>query len=257
MNIAVVAWGSLIWDPKTLAISGRWRTDGPRLPIEFARISSGGRLTLVLHPPSVWQKTYWTLSTHDVIDAARANLAKRESSPIDRIHCALRERIRDPAVVRRLRSALVRCSLDECFVNELDAHGPFSDRRRDSLDTIRANVTHREDTRVAGLEEVWSARKWPAEGRQCLGVEVAPRQDKTLRVRGHAAAKPFRIGAGAGHREDVSDRPGGPLAGGVVLPGDAFQVFVAFESHDSRPAPKRDARRLFDAPNQISRHAGC
>ena len=40
MKIAILAWGSLIWQPKELAYNKTfgWQKDGPILPIEFARI---------------------------------------------------------------------------------------------------------------------------------------------------------------------------------------------------------------------------
>jgi hypothetical protein len=48
MKIAVLGWGSLIWQPRELRISlPIWKTDGPELPVEFARVSMDGRLTLV------------------------------------------------------------------------------------------------------------------------------------------------------------------------------------------------------------------
>ncbi len=48
MKIAYLGWGSLIWDPGMLPISGDWKPGGPVLPIEFSRISDNGRLTLVI-----------------------------------------------------------------------------------------------------------------------------------------------------------------------------------------------------------------
>ena len=48
MKIAVLGWGSLIWDRRDLPIVGEWQHGGPILPIEFSRISSNGRLTLVI-----------------------------------------------------------------------------------------------------------------------------------------------------------------------------------------------------------------
>ena len=50
MKIAILAWGSLIWQPKDLLLDTEfgWKEDGPILPIEFARISKDGRLTLVI-----------------------------------------------------------------------------------------------------------------------------------------------------------------------------------------------------------------
>jgi len=48
MKIAVLAWGSLFWNPGDLRIADKFEPTGPRLPIEFCRISSDGRLTLVI-----------------------------------------------------------------------------------------------------------------------------------------------------------------------------------------------------------------
>ena len=47
MNIGCLGWGSLIWFPNGLPIA-KWESDGPILPIEFARQSKNGQLTLVL-----------------------------------------------------------------------------------------------------------------------------------------------------------------------------------------------------------------
>ncbi|MHB2268110.1 hypothetical protein [Pseudaminobacter salicylatoxidans] len=48
MRIAVLAWGSLVWDRQKLAIADDFDPSGPQLPVEFCRISGGGRLTLVI-----------------------------------------------------------------------------------------------------------------------------------------------------------------------------------------------------------------
>ncbi len=92
MRTAVLAWGSLVWAPRNrygeLVMAGDWQEDGPRLPIEFARISSDRRLTLVIVPgyPHL-TRTHWTVSAFEDLDAARANLARRETNaPIGRIH---------------------------------------------------------------------------------------------------------------------------------------------------------------------------
>lgn len=88
MNIAVIGWGSLIWCPGCLKIRTRWRKSGPLLPIEFARVSDDGRLTLVIHPASAPQRTYWALSAMDDLLLARKNLQEREGClSLIKIHC--------------------------------------------------------------------------------------------------------------------------------------------------------------------------
>lgn len=84
MRIAVIGWGSLIWCPGSLRITSRWRPDGPELPIEFARISRDGRLTLVIYPGSRAVRTYWALSAFDTIKEARENLREREGATTTR-----------------------------------------------------------------------------------------------------------------------------------------------------------------------------
>lgn len=82
MNIAILAWGSLVWQPKELKYdeSFGWKSDGPILPIEFARISKDGRLTLVITPNGTKVQTLYTLSGYKTIDEAVSDLRKREGS---------------------------------------------------------------------------------------------------------------------------------------------------------------------------------
>lgn len=85
MNICVLGWGSLIWDPRNLKINGEWNNDGPNLPIEFAKISSGNRLTLVIKPDFDEVQTLWASSSFDSLDAARNNLMDRERCQLSSI----------------------------------------------------------------------------------------------------------------------------------------------------------------------------
>jgi hypothetical protein len=84
--IAVIGWGSLIWCPGTLRTKSRWHSDGAALPIEFARISADNRLTLVIHPGSPEQTTYWAVSECDSLAEARKNLRMREGTNEKHIH---------------------------------------------------------------------------------------------------------------------------------------------------------------------------
>jgi len=59
-------------------VHGPWRKDGPRLPVEFARTSSGGRLTLVLADNTPRVTVLWTELSVATLDKARRALAERE-----------------------------------------------------------------------------------------------------------------------------------------------------------------------------------
>jgi hypothetical protein len=79
-KIVCIGWGSLIWQPKTFIISGTWNTDGPDLPIEFVRESSGKRITLVIDKLAKPQKTLWALMPTSDISQAIQSLKERENS---------------------------------------------------------------------------------------------------------------------------------------------------------------------------------
>lgn len=78
MKIGCLGWGSLVWNPKGLPVRGTWFKDGPFLPIEFARESNDGRITLVLTPEVPLVHSLWTLLSIDNLDNAKIKLAERE-----------------------------------------------------------------------------------------------------------------------------------------------------------------------------------
>ena len=81
MLIACLGWGSLVWDPRELPVRGDWFADGPFLPIEFARQSSNGRMTLVIVPngfPLV--RSLWKPMDASNLKEARTALGVRECS---------------------------------------------------------------------------------------------------------------------------------------------------------------------------------
>ena len=91
MKIAVLGWGSLIWCPKDLKIKDKnWKEDGPKLPIEFARISKDRRLTLVIYNKYInekknWVQTLWNIMDVESIGEAIVNLGTREGASCKRI----------------------------------------------------------------------------------------------------------------------------------------------------------------------------
>lgn len=82
MKIAILGWGSLIWQPKELKFETNigWIENGPILPIEFARISKDGRLTLVITANGTDVKTLYSVSSFDSLELVVLNLAVREGS---------------------------------------------------------------------------------------------------------------------------------------------------------------------------------
>ena len=80
MKIAVLGWGSLIWDSRNLQSDGKWKIDGPFLPIEFARISNNSRLTLVIKQNANPVQVLWSYMTIDDLNLARENLKEREDT---------------------------------------------------------------------------------------------------------------------------------------------------------------------------------
>ena len=78
---AILGWGSLIWNPKDLNYNEElgWIYDGPTLPIEFARISNDGRLTLVITENGSLNKTFYTLANSNLsFEETFENLRIRE-----------------------------------------------------------------------------------------------------------------------------------------------------------------------------------
>ena len=80
MKTAILGWGSLLWQPKDLQFDKEigWSENGPSLPIEFARISKDGRLTLVITEDVKEVKTYFAISNYETLEEAVLNLAVRE-----------------------------------------------------------------------------------------------------------------------------------------------------------------------------------
>ncbi len=82
MRIAILGWGSLVWDKRGLSIRGRFRAGGPKLPLEFSRKSSDGRLTLIIDEshgiPSV--PTRYAISKFQDLEDAICDLQHREGT---------------------------------------------------------------------------------------------------------------------------------------------------------------------------------
>jgi hypothetical protein len=79
VKIAVLAWGSLVWDPRDLKTVAIFAANGPLLPVEFCRIAADGRLTLAIDETfGAVCTTYSAESAYDDLDQAIENLRLRE-----------------------------------------------------------------------------------------------------------------------------------------------------------------------------------
>ena len=97
MKIAILGWGSLIWDSRSLKIDGSignngWNSNGPYLPIEFARISKNGRLTLVIRNGVKYQQVLYSISLYKNLDEAVLDLSVREECGENKIGKYIKEK---------------------------------------------------------------------------------------------------------------------------------------------------------------------
>ncbi len=89
MKIACLGWGSLIWRPDNLLIRREWFLDGPILPIEYARQSKDGRLTLVITKNAKPVRTLWALMATTDLAIAKSSLLKRERIPENKMEISI------------------------------------------------------------------------------------------------------------------------------------------------------------------------
>ncbi len=75
----LLAWGSLVSNPKGLETAASFAANGPLLPIEFCSVAADGRLTLAIDETfGALCKTYSAPSALPTLDAAIDNLRARE-----------------------------------------------------------------------------------------------------------------------------------------------------------------------------------
>lgn len=160
MKVAIIGWGSLLWDLDDLAphVRGDWAVDqGPELPLEFVRISPKrlDALTVVIdRDHGVTCGTSYRLSQRsDVVEAA-ANLAARERTTPENIgyvcRATGRRQSRTPETVERVAAWLAAEGLDAAAWTDIP--GNFRERTG-RMFTIDAAISYLRTLPAASLTE--------------------------------------------------------------------------------------------------------
>jgi hypothetical protein len=91
--VAILGWGSLVWDPRQLHVATPWELTDLRLPLEFSRISQRERrLTLVIDTNDGAEcGVYYALSALSGLPDAIADLAEREETDVANIGVATQD----------------------------------------------------------------------------------------------------------------------------------------------------------------------
>ena len=86
MKIAILGWGSLVWERRDLPkLKGEWFKGGPLLPLEFSRISESriGILTLVIDPQNGKEASVrFATSARITLEDAICDLRTREGTVV-------------------------------------------------------------------------------------------------------------------------------------------------------------------------------
>jgi hypothetical protein len=85
-KIGCLAWGSLVWSPRTLKVDLPWKNDGPTLPVEYLRQSLAGHLTLVLADIGAPVTTLWTTMPVADLSEGVESLRFREGENLNEKH---------------------------------------------------------------------------------------------------------------------------------------------------------------------------
>ncbi len=140
MKIVVLCWGSLYWDLRGLELSNeRWEEDGPRLPLEFCRISSDGRATLVINENGNICTTYWQIHKYQNLDEAKKNLKKREGCNIECIGSITQDEPCSKPITKSIHSWLLeKPNIDAVIWTNLESNWPQKRGGEDfSIESLR------------------------------------------------------------------------------------------------------------------------
>jgi hypothetical protein len=167
MKIAVLGWGSLLWDKTHREFDrhhGEWKFDGPVLKLEFSRKSASrlNALTLVIDAVHGQPcKAAYAISKRRTVAKALADLQTREGTGPRSIGCVLadgtRREGRDADSVDVILRWAQSASLDVVLWTDLQGH--FANVPKDEF--VNAAVEHLQrlpaEAKALAAEYVWRA----------------------------------------------------------------------------------------------------
>lgn len=137
MKIACIGWGSLIWNTESLACQNKWFEDGPLLPIEFTRISSNNRVTLIIDENSNPVRTLWSLMLPSNIDDCINSLMIREGTTKENIHYTSLNDKSEDIIKSTIRRWLSEKNLDSAIWTALSYSKKTNNKRPDLQDIVK------------------------------------------------------------------------------------------------------------------------
>jgi len=166
MKIAILGWGSLLWEPGGDfgdVIELPWKLDGPKLSIEFSRISKtrGGALTLVIDPKNGSTVIVaWCLSNRARPEDAIADLRCREGTMMENIgYVRLNEQPTRPSDVEKTIIAwAAEKKLDAVVWTALQTNFEHKTKQPFSIEQAIAHIKSLPvNGKVKAAEYVWKA----------------------------------------------------------------------------------------------------
>ena len=160
MKIAILGWGSLLWDIENLApfVTGDWRmSGGPALPMEFSRVSPKRKMGLAvcLDPENgALCATHAIQSTRTDVELSVQDLAARERASISRIGWATTTDSfgRLPAVNALVTQWCIEGDYDAALWTDLEPN--FEQPPRDAFTVPRA-IAYLKTLRGEQIEEAY------------------------------------------------------------------------------------------------------
>ena len=144
-------------------MAGEFRDDGPRLPIEFSRVSLDGRVTLVIDPTAREIQTLWVPLAARNLNEAVSELGIREKiAPAMRSQWVGRLSVHDPAPAsggswETLREAITVWlegqALDAVVWTALPSRGPAGEAKRPHFDHLLEHLKSLDEAARARAEE--------------------------------------------------------------------------------------------------------